>query len=194
MVYIIEPKMSLDGKYIPLPLTPQEKEYTCGASIVRSIIEYNEDIEHSEAEIVKAIKANSKFGAKQQDIVKYFKKAGYPVFHKQHLNIGDVFEILDQKQPIITCIQAWANKKVDYTTEDDSGHYIILVGYSTDLNIVVIADPAISNAYGYLPIKDFIERWHGDFEDTMNNYGMVVIGKLDGKPIRIDKKELKKIK
>lgn len=186
--------MSKKSILLSLPIISQNKNYTCGVSVIRSIIEYNEDVEYSENEIAKIVKADPKFGTKESDIIRFFKKENYEVFYKQNLNIEDVLELLDQKQPIITCIQAWSGKKnVDYSKEIDAGHYVIMVGHIAN-KYIIFMDPALSKHYGYLTVKDFEQRWHGDPSDKLNRYGLVVIGRLDGETAKIDKQNLKKIK
>jgi predicted double-glycine peptidase len=187
--------MSLNGKQLLLPITPQLKSFTCGCAIIKSIIEWNDHNDYDEKDIAKIVKADPKFGTKQREIFKFFKKNGYQAFYKQNLKLQDLFDLLDQKQPVITCIQAWSEKKnVDYSTEVNSGHYVIVVGYDLNANIVVFMDPAIEHYYGVLTIEDFKQRWRGYPKDGLDQFGMVVIGRLDGETAKIDKQSLKKIK
>lgn len=182
---------------LPLPIVNQLKSFTCGAAVIRSLLEYNNDDDdtYSEKEIAKLINANSKFGTREKDIVLFLKRRKYDVFYKQNLELMDIFELLSQKQPIITCIQAWSEKqKVDYSKEEDSGHYVVVVGYDLTQNMIIMMDPVIQGKYGFLPIKDFEQRWHGHHSDKLYHYGLVAIENLQADPIKIDKKDLRLIK
>lgn len=185
----------LKGKYIDFPIFNQEKNYTCGCACVRAFLEFNGEDPMTEQEIVEELDANVSVGTLYRNIANFFHDEGYQVFFKQNLELKELTELLDNKQPVLIALQAWSEvKDKDYNDIWNSGHYLVVIGY--DDNNIYFMDPSTVNHYGYIPISEFKKRWHdidGD-DEPIEQFAMVIIGKLNGKIKPINKEDFKKIK
>lgn len=167
-----------------LPDTMQFSDYDCGIACIQIILAYyGEDIE--QIKLLSRIKPSKKDGTKTEQIIKFFRSRRYKTFAGS-MTLNELKKYINKKIPVILFIQAWADRKIDYTKTQAYGHYVIVRGYNS--RGVIIEDPAIFGK-GFLSYKELIKRWHGEDSDFLFQFGIAVWGK---KPY--DFKKLIKIK
>jgi predicted double-glycine peptidase len=188
--------MTLKNKYLEVPPFRQEKNYTCGCACVNSLLGFYGEETHSEEDMCDLIDATVKYGTSYKSIASFFKNEGYHVFYKQDLTIEDIKRFLDHEHPVLVAFQAWSEQKdVDYENKWNSGHYALILGYSDD-NFYFM-DPSLKDSLGYLPIEDFVSRWHdtdGEDDEELVHFGMLIMGPKPKAEIkRIRKKNFKRM-
>lgn len=151
------PLRSTDKHLIPVPLTRQATDYTCGAAALQSVLGYyGENIR--EQALAKELRSDSVNGTKYENIAAFAKRHGLSVRVMRNATIESLCKILDDGIPAICLIQAWPERKVNYAKDWDDGHYVVAVGY--DQNNIYFMDPCTLGNYTYIPKPEFLERWH----------------------------------
>jgi hypothetical protein len=82
----------------------------------------------------------------------------------EHLSPQDLRKFIGLGYTVIVDYQAWrdASEPVGPWTESwEDGHYSVVV--AMDREFLYLMDPSAPAAYGYLPIPEFVDRWH-DYE------------------------------
>jgi predicted double-glycine peptidase len=165
-----EPK--LPANLIKIPMTRQATDYTCGVAALQSVLMYFGD-EFMESELAKALKSNTKIGTAYEEMVRFSESKGYNVQVFKNMKIEDLKTWIDAGKPVIVLLQAWAERKIDYATAWDDGHYAVAVGY--DDNNIYFMDPSTLGNYTFVPTKEFLVRWHDtDSKVKLHHFGMVV--------------------
>lgn len=157
---------------IAVPMTRQATDYTCGAAAMQSMFGfYGEDL--NEGDLAKLLKTNSEEGTDYNEIVRAAKEKGYEVKVYKEMTLAQLKKQLDKKNPVLCLIQAWAEKKVDYSTDWNDGHYVIAIGY--DRNRIFFMDPSTLGNYTYIKNKDFLKRWHDkNSKESLNHFGLTI--------------------
>ncbi|MEI7980985.1 MAG: C39 family peptidase [Bacteroidota bacterium] len=166
------------GKLLDFPNLRQAHDYSCGPGAVQAVMAYYGD-DFRESELIDLMKTSKDKGTYIKDIVKFLHYRGLSATIKHEMTTHELFSYIDENIPVIVLIQAWGNEndfKNRYKECWDDGHFVVVVGYS-DKNIL-ISDPAIYNT-GYIPISEFIDRWHDFDEGDTKTYqlGIPVFGK-----------------
>jgi predicted double-glycine peptidase len=161
------------GHFIPLPLTTQSTEYSCGAAAVQSICAYYGD-KHIESELFKGLGTNPEYGTDHRQMLKFVQSKGFQAVAYEGMTIHQLRDFLSQGKPVICLIQAWEDNVTDYTDVWGDGHYAVAVGY--DKERVYFLDPWMVGNYMYIPNQELIKRWHHLTYDKIRlvNWGMVV--------------------
>ena len=147
--------------FIPLPLTRQSTDYTCGAAAVLSIHGYFGE-NPLEVDLVSPLQLTSAFGTDRKSMESYFQSIGYEISVHEPMSLSNLKEYLSEGHPVLCLVQAWDNQK-DYTNYWGIGHYIIAIGY--DQERIYFMDPWILGNYGYISIGEFMNRWHQQAAD-----------------------------
>jgi predicted double-glycine peptidase len=158
---------------ISVPLTRQSTDYTCGVAVMQSILGYYGD-DVREDKLAKALGADTKNGTDYKNSVTYAKSKGYEVTIYNDMTLEQLQECISKGQPVICAIQAWSEKPSDYKKDWEDGHYVIAVGY--DKERIYFMDPATLGNYTYIPIPEFLDRWHDVDQrgDKLIHFGMVI--------------------
>lgn len=165
-----EPK--LPANTIKIPMTRQSTDYTCGVAALQSVLMFYGD-EFLESELAKFLKANPKDGTAYAEMKRFSESKGYSVQVFKDMKLDDLKKLLDAGAPVICLIQAWPERKVDYKTDWDDGHYVVAIGHDADH--VYFMDPSTLGNYTYIPNDEFMDRWHDtDSKVKLNHFGMVV--------------------
>jgi uncharacterized protein len=157
------PPLDQVANLIRVPLVRQGTDYTCGVAAFHSVIAYYGEKELDDGEPIREDKlinklwANPDYGTNYQNILKYAEVLGYKASFKTDLHLTDLQALIDQGKPTIVIIQAYAEEPVDWSKNED-GHYVVAVGY--DENYVYFMDPSTLGNYTYIPVAEFLERWH----------------------------------
>ena len=114
--------------------------------------------------------------------------------------LADLRAALAAKRTVILDLQAWSGETTPhYRLLQVDGHYVVLIGMdATDDGNLYVMDPDAMkgdsatkrdpDAYTYLPIRDFTDRWH-DYEDgpaktkIKFRYGRIVIWSTTQVPV-----------
>jgi len=125
------------------------------------------------------LKTEKSEGTYTKDIVKFLHRQGLSAKIIHRMSTGQLFGYIDKGIPVITLIQAWGNESdflKHYKDTWDDGHFVVVIGY-TDKD-VLISDPALYTT-GYIPIAEFMDRWHDVDEGNTKTYqlGIPVYGR-----------------
>ena len=89
------------------------------------------------------------------------------------MTIADLKDALNKGNLVQVAYQAWPDGPVDYKTDNDDGHYSVVIGYDNDH--LYFMDPSTIGSYTYIPHQEFMDRWH-DVDGTNNepviNFGI----------------------
>jgi predicted double-glycine peptidase len=164
-------------RILDFPNTRQAYDYSCGPGAVQAVMAYY-GVDFRESELVDSLKTNEKDGTLVKDIVRFLHSQGFSTDVKEHMSQSDLFRYIDKRIPVIALIQAWG-KKADfdrhYADTWDDGHFVVVIGY-TPWNIIC-SDPSMFST-GYIPIAEFLDRWHDYDEGETRTYhlGIAVYG------------------
>lgn len=157
---------------IRVPLTRQSTDYTCGVAALQSILAYYGD-EIREDKLAKSLRADAKDGTRYARIAAFAKDNGYSVESKCDMTVDELKVSIDKKHPVLVLIQAWPDREVEYRQDWRDGHYVVLVGY--DRQDFFFMDPSTLGNYTYIPIDEFLERWHDvDGKKKLTHFGMII--------------------
>lgn len=156
---------------IKVPLCRQGTDYSCGVSSLQSVLYYyySQDSELRwvrEDILAKELKTTHNNGTSYKKIAEVSKEKGLNVLVHLNMTLNELKQTLDNKRPVICAIQAWAEDKENTNYKDDwkDGHYVIAIGY--DNKNIYFMDPATLGNYTYIPITEFLDRWHDIDEDN----------------------------
>lgn len=172
--------------FIHIPQVRQPDTYSCGVACVQSVLAYyGKELRYDEIE--KGVNTSPKTGVDHRNIIKFLKGKGLEVELHKGMLLSDLQSFIDQETPVIVVIQAWAEKPQDYEKNWDNGHYVVAIGY--DDNNVYFMDPSLLGNYAYIPIDEFVKRWHDqDMDIKLRQAGIVIIATK-----KYDSEDIKKI-
>ena len=155
---------SKPSKLLPVPDTSQSTDYSCGASALQAVLAYYGK-EYSEPELMKMLHTTPKDGTNPKDIVRVARKLGFDAELRENLTIADIEKPVKKGKPVIVAIQAWregAELNKPWSEVWDSGHYVSIIG--SDEKNLYFEDPSLLGSRGFIPRKEFVDRWH-DVDD-----------------------------
>ena len=161
---------------IRVPLIRQNTGSTCGVASLQSILAYyGQDFRGDK--LAKALKTTSENGTDYRNIIRVAVNNGYRVQKYNGMTIDELKAFIDVQTPVLLVIQAWPGKPVDWSQDWKDGHYVVAIGYD-DINIYFM-DPATVGDYTYIPIDEFLARWHDKDKRAkkLMNFGIVIDGK-----------------
>ena len=174
-----EPSVSTVKNLIRVPLTRQNANYTCGVAALQSILGYyNFD---KRLDVLSAeVKPDQENGTNYLNIASFAKSLGFDVNIRTNMTLDELKKYIDQKKPILLAIQAWADSKSSYSSnQNEDGHYVVAIGYD-DKNFYFM-DPSTLGHYTYIPAEEFASRWH-DY-DSYSNQTLLRFGMILTKPL-----------
>lgn len=158
---------------VELPNVVQQRDHTCGAACLLSIIAFYGAGEPSEDEIAVAMGMTER-GSDPAHLLAA--AAHYGLRHQEYRPMSDhqLRACLDRRRPVVIMLQAWGDRAsyVDHWTD---GHWVVAIGY--DRTGVYFEDPSIECMRGYLPYADLAERWHdvdGPDDVHVERYGLAL--------------------
>jgi predicted double-glycine peptidase len=165
-------------KILDFPSTRQSYDYSCGPGAVQAVLAYYGE-DYRESQLIDLLKTDKDTGTYVKDIVKFLDSLGYITDVKQNMTKEELFSYIDKNIPVIVLIQAWG-KEADflkhYKETWTDGHFVVVIGYTE--KDIVCSDPGLFKS-GYIPIEEFIDRWHDYDEGETKTYrlGVAVYGK-----------------
>jgi len=163
---------------LDFPNPRQSYEYSCGPGAVQAVLAYY-GRDFRESQLIDLLRTDKDDGTLIRDIVKFLNSQGLSTDIKEHMTINQLFGYLDRNIPVIVLIQAWgkpADFENHYKNNWNDGHFVVVIGY--DYKNVICSDPALFKA-GYIPFREFMDRWHDydEGETRTYNLGIAVYGK-----------------
>lgn len=157
---------------IQVPMTRQATDYTCGVAALQSILYYYGK-EFREDKLAEKLQADPVRGTQYPKIVEYARSLGFRVDVQTSMTLQDLKRQIDGRKPVIVLIQAWPDSPVDWSMDWKDGHYAIALGYDADN--VYFMDPSTLGHYTFIPIPEFLERWHDTDDGTrLYHFGMMI--------------------
>lgn len=169
-------KPKLPANAIRVPLTRQSRDYTCGTAALQSVLAYY-GAEFREDELEKALKSNQKDGTTYLEMARFALNKSFQVDIVKEMKFERLKSDIENGLPIICLIQAWPEHSVDYKSDWEDGHYVVAIGF--DINNIYFMDPSTLGNYTYIPVAEFLSRWHDtDGKERLQNFGMVISKEL----------------
>jgi len=151
---------ALNNILCDVPDTRQSADYSCGAAALQAVLDYwGMDIE--EDKLIKMLKTSHDYGTNEKDIVRVASKMGLKAEFKDNISQEELERSIHEGIPVIVNCQAWRSSRSSnksWADEWKNGHYMVVIGI--DESKVYLEDPYILGSRGYIPRKEFEERWH----------------------------------
>ncbi len=155
-----------------VPLTYQSYDYSCGISALQSILYYYGK-EFRQDDLTKALKSDPIKGTNYRRMADFARSLGFHVDVLIHMSLDGLKKFLDSRKPVIVAIQAWPDSPVQWSESWNEGHYAVVVGY--DKTNIYFMDPSTLGHYAFIPIPEFLDRWHDmDDQGKLIHLGMVI--------------------
>lgn len=153
-VKIIAAWMATLTYFLPVPLTPQQTDHTCGPASIKAVMAYY-GVAASEEALAKLVHCSRAIGTDFPPMQEGLKTLGWESRLRKNATLGDLIESLKNKIPPLVVIQGWGNAE-----GWANGHYVVVVGIDDER--VVVMDPLFKEDFQTWPISDFLTRWHGN--------------------------------
>ena len=160
------PPPRLPHDHLVVPLFRQSTSYTCGVASLQSILYYFDVYEGREDSLATMCNTTADDGTHPESIVAVANSfSNISAYMKTESTLDDLRRALASGVPVILDVQAWHESyddkddaPVDWANDWEDGHYVVLVGM--DSNYVYIMDPSTGAGYAYMPVDEFLQRWH----------------------------------
>lgn len=179
---VAAPRGTMERVLLPVPDTRQGTPFSCGASALQAILMYW-GMELRESKLMKILHTSPETGTTPEDIVRVAVNLGFRADLRQNLGIRDLEASMREGVPVIVMIQAWRegeDLRKPWTDVWESGHYVVVIG--ADDEKMYFEDPSILGSKGYLPRKEFLERWHDTNGKKYIRAGIFIRGKKPSPP------------
>lgn len=155
------PKLPLNS--LNVPLFRQSTCYTCGVTSLQSILYYWQVYEGREDTLATLCKSTEDGTAPENIVSAALTFPNITAYMKENSNLLDLKKSLSIGQPVILDVQAWKDDDDDteWINTWENGHYVVLIGM--DDSFIYLMDPSTGAHYAYVPINEFLDRWH-DYE------------------------------
>ncbi len=158
--------------FIYTPLFRQQTESTCGVAALQSVLHYYGDEDTQEPDVAAAL-GTDESGTRHWAIREYAESLGYQARAATGMTVPELAAHIDAGRPVIVLIQAWADGRVDWKNTWENGHYVVATGY--DEGNIYFMDPSMRGSYAYIPVAEFLDRWHdADGEGELEHFGLVI--------------------
>lgn len=157
------PEPVIPPDYLPVPVTVQETDYSCGAAAVLALLRYWGVYGGDEASLYPLLGTRPKDGTPPENMVEGLRHFGLDAALREGMTFPDLTAALKAGKTVILVLQAWRDDAGGSWAETwDSGHYVVLNGM--DDHYAYFMDPSTEERYAYVPLAELMERWH-DYED-----------------------------
>ena len=170
---------------VPVPLISQARPWSCGAAALMAVLVYFGAFDDAESTLDADLGVDPKEGTRVTSIVAEARRFGLGADARAGMALEDLDRELSRGAVVIAAIQAWPTEKIkDWRTSWEDGHYVVVVGLSTDR--VYVMDPSVRTGYAFLRRDEFLARWHdydvdGGRRVVWDRLGIVIRG---GTPLR----------
>ncbi|MFA6317553.1 MAG: C39 family peptidase [Elusimicrobiota bacterium] len=151
------PDPVLPPEYLPVPVTVQETDYSCGAAAVLALLRYWQVYGGDEASLYPLLGTRPKDGTLPENIEAGLRHFGLQADLRERMTLSDLRSALESGKTVILAMQAWREEASrSWADEWESGHYVVLNGMDQDY--VYLMDPSTEERYAFVPIAEFLER------------------------------------
>lgn len=177
VVYQIPKAPPINGIFhlLRVPLSRQGHDYTCGVAATQSVLYYYGK-EVREDTLAEALGSDPEVGTNYRNIVEYALSEGFNADVQKEMTLEDLKQLIRHKKPVVLLIQAWhGSDPVDDLTDWEDGHYVVAIGY--DSKNVYFMDPSTLGNYTFIPVPEFLNRWHDQDPYTgefLIHFGIVI--------------------
>lgn len=131
---------------VPLNPTRAKYDYDCGPTSIRGIYKFH-DKNYDHFYFIDICNTRRKYGTTINGMLKAIKEIEYKSKYFEDMSISELKNQLRLRRPVICLISAW-----------NTGHYVVAIGYDKD-NFYFM-DSGLWNSIGFIPKKEFEERWY----------------------------------
>lgn len=143
----------------------QQKDYSCGAAVLKSILHYY-GVKVTENAIRK-IAGTSKKGTDTQNLILAARHYGLKTKAKHNMNLRQLKQWLNKNRAVVVCLQTQGKKEQQQNL--NLGHYMIAIGY--DSKYIYFEDPYQNKGYrGCISIDEFMDRWKDSTSEGMMRF------------------------
>ena len=143
----IEETLSPGSVLLDMRRSVQLDSYSCGAQCAFMILNYY-SIEKTLKEISKGLKTTKKDGTDTEPILNYLRGCGLKVSVNKNAVLSEIHSAIANSHPILISI-------------DESEHWVIVYGYST--NSIFVLDPSGKSIWNKWDLKEFFNRWDDEW-------------------------------
>ncbi|MBU2053896.1 MAG: C39 family peptidase [Proteobacteria bacterium] len=167
---------------IQLHIGRQTFDFDCGPKALQTVMAYY-GVETREDKLMKALGTGQE-GTPVSAMIALSEQYGFRVEAGEHWNLQDVKRFVDEGNPVIVLLQAWANRYMslaEWRKDYEDGHYAIVIDHAK--GVLLFEDPG-SFRRTWLREREFLARWHDIDTRTKKKYerfGMVLLGR---KPVQ----------
>ncbi len=112
-------------------------------------------------------------GTNYKRMVVFVRSLGFRVDVRINMLLEDLKKLIDNRKPIIVLIQAWPDSLAQWSETWNEGHYAVAIGY--DEKHIYFMDPSTLGHYSFIPIPEFLDRWHDmDGQEKLIHFGIVI--------------------
>jgi predicted double-glycine peptidase len=159
-----DPKVQFPPGTLGLPMVRQQTGYSCGPASLLSVLKYWLAFDGAEQDLYHVLGTTKRNGTHPKRIAEGAKKFFLDAEFRTSLTIDDLRAAFGTGATVIVDYQAWGDYNPfppKWANVWEDGHYSVVMGM--DESNLFLMDPSVDDAYGYLPIAEFEERWH-DYE------------------------------
>lgn len=153
-----------------VPDTKQSNNYTSGAAALQAVLTYYGT--DTFLDTLVNMTNTTENGTPPEGIAQAAQDFGFTADLKENMTLKELQENINQGIPTIVLCQAWGdNTTGNWTNHTGDGHYLVVIGM--DEENIYVEDPAILGSKGYIPIQEFLDRWHEQYliNETGNGTG-----------------------
>lgn len=147
---------------ITLPKVAQRHDYDCGAAALKSIYEYEHPEDKNDlSKYTLFLGSSEDKGTSTQDLVSACKLLGLKFQEYHGMSLLRLQKEIKIGNPILCLIRS-----------NDHGHFVVAMG--CDEKNIYFEDPFKKKNNGYLPKKEFFQRWtDGDNHSDLKRFGLI---------------------
>ncbi len=151
----------LPAQALPVPCFRQSTGYACGAAAMQAVLAYWQVYDGQESKLYPTLGTTPERGTPPEGLLAGAKSFGLTARLKEGVELPELRQALAAGDAVILNLQAWSeasDKGTPWKDRWDDGHYVVLVGL--DETYLYVMDPSTSAGYAFLPIAEFLDRWH----------------------------------
>lgn len=147
---------ALPPNALPVPITAQTSDYSCGTAAVTAILRYFQVYDGSEKPLRRQM-GTTKEGTGPREMVDFLSRTGLDASYEEGCSLARLLYGLTPTSVPMIAFQAWGGDD-DLTKTVENGHYAVLIGF--DGTFCYFMDPLLGGrSYGFLPHFELAERW-----------------------------------
>lgn len=146
-------------RVLDIPATRQQESHTCGPASIRAVLK-TFGIRVSEDALKKLLHTTEKDGTAPEQVENAARILGLNPKVYEPMDVPSLKREVYLGHPVIILFQAWqeGQRIRDWGTDWSDGHYAVVTAVHDDQ--VLLTDPSLPSGSGYVPIREFVSRWH----------------------------------